>query len=72
MVFTGVWETASVLRSRVLLLLIIINIIIISLFWEFFTPALADTFSLKFEWLQIPHVSRSLLDILADFDKAVL
>ena len=27
--------------------------IIILLFWEFFTPALADGFSLEFEWQQV-------------------
>ena len=32
--------------------IIIIIIIIILLFWEFFTPALADSFSLEFEWQQ--------------------
>ena len=31
----------------------IIIIIIISLLWEFFTPALADGFSLEFEWQQV-------------------
>ena len=44
-------------------IIIIIVIIIILLFWEFFTPAFADSFSLEFEWLQ---VSRSLLHILVD------
>ena len=34
-------------------------IIIIIIFWEFFTPALADGFSLDFEWQQ---VSSSLQD----------
>ena len=29
------------------------NIIIIFLFWEFFTPALGDGFSLEFEWQQV-------------------
>ena len=36
-----------------------IIIIIILLFWEFFTPTLADGFSLEFEWQQ---VSSSLQD----------
>ena len=30
-----------------------IIIIIILLFWEFFTPVLADGFSLKFVWQQV-------------------
>ena len=37
----------------------IIIIIIILLLWEFFTPTLADGFSLDFEWQQVPS---SLLD----------
>ena len=40
--FTGVWVTTS-----------LIIIIIILLFWEIFSPALADGFSLKFEWSQV-------------------
>ena len=38
-------------------------------FWEFFTTALADGFSLEFEWQQ---VSWTLFNILADFNKAVV
>ena len=30
-----------------------IIIIIIIIIWEFFTPALADGFSLEFEWQQV-------------------
>ena len=35
------------------------------LFWEFFSPALGDSFSLESEWQQ---VSRTLLSIQADFN----
>ena len=44
-------------------------IIIILLFWEFFTSANADGFSLDFEWQQ---VSWTLLIILADLNNAVV
>ena len=44
--------TESLLRSVGFLSIfrLIIIIIIIILFWEFFTPALTDSFSLEFEW----------------------
>ena len=44
----------------------------ILLFWDFFTPSLADGFSLGFEWQQTPQVSRTLLSILADLNNAVV
>ena len=43
--------------------------IIILDFWEFFTPKLADGFSLKFKRQQI---SRTLLNILAEHSNAVV
>ena len=46
-----------------------IIIVIIFLLCGVFTPALADGFSLKFEWQQI---SRILLSILADLNNAVV
>ena len=46
-----------------------IIIIIFVLFWEFFTQALADGFSLEFEWQQ---VSRTLPCILANLNNAVV
>ena len=49
-------------KTLLLLLLIIIIIIIIIVF---FTPALADSFSLKFELQHSPQVSRTLHCILA-------
>ena len=33
--------------------------IIILLFWEFFTPAIADCFSLEFEWQQVSSLQDS-------------
>ena len=38
---------------RIVAIVIVITIIIILLFWEFLTPALADGFSLMFEWQQV-------------------
>ena len=49
--------------------IIIIIIIIIILCSEFFMPALADGFSLEFEWQQ---VSWALLSILTDLNNAVV
>ena len=40
-----------------------------SLFWEIFTPALADGFSRDSEW---PQVSSTLLSILANLNNAVV
>ena len=68
-------RTAKFIRLRVHFLLIstrfgfpakiiIIIIIIIILFWEFFTPALADGFSLESEW---PQVSSSDQDSSQNF-----
>ena len=37
----------------------ILNLIFILLFWDFFTLALADSFSLEFDWQQTPS---NLLD----------
>ena len=54
-----------------LFLLIIIIIIITYLIWEFFPPALADGFPLESEY-KYRQVSRTLLCILADLNKAVL
>ena len=45
------------------------SIIIILDFQEFFTPALANGFSLEFEWEQ---VSRILLSILTDINKVAV
>ena len=39
---------------------------------EFFTSALADGFWLEFEWQQVPQVSRTLLNILAVLNSAVV
>ena len=47
-------------------------IIIIFLFWEILAPALADGFSLEFEWIKSPEVSRTLLSILTDLNSAVV
>ena len=38
--------------------------------WEFFTPALADGFSLDFEYSKSLQVSRTLLSIVANLNKA--
>ena len=43
----------------IIVIIIIIIIIILLLFWEFFPSALADGFSLEYEWQQ---VSSSLQD----------
>ena len=43
--------------------------IIILLFWEFFIPALGDSFSLEFEWQQ---VSKTFLGILTNVNNAVV
>ena len=43
----------------VIIVIIIISFFLIFLFWEFFTQALADSFSLEFKWKQ---VSLSLQD----------
>ena len=40
--------------------------------WEFFTPALADGLSLKFEWQQSPQVSWTFLSILNDLSRVVV
>ena len=43
-------------------------LLLFDLFWEFFTPAIADGFSQDFKW----QVSRILLSILADLNNAVV
>ena len=43
-------------------------LLLLLLFWEFFTPALANSFSLEFEWQQ---VSWTLLCILANLNVVV-
>ena len=53
-----------------LLYSIIISLIIYSL--EFFTPVLADGFSLEFEWQQVSSSLRTLLSILAVINNAVV
>ena len=52
----------TIMRSGLLLLLLL-------LFFEFFTSALAEGFSLEFEWQQ---VSRTLLSILAYLNNAIV
>ena len=52
-------------------LTIIIIIIIISLFWNFFTRVLADGFSLEFEW-QLFSSLQTLLSILAHLNNTVV
>ena len=47
------------------------SIIFILLFWEFFTPALADDF-LGLSDNKSPQVSRTRLSILVDFNNAVV
>ena len=42
------------------------------LLFEFFPLALADGFSLEFEWQQTSLISRTLLSSLTDFDNAVI
>ena len=52
--------------------IIIIIIIIIITPFGFFTPALADGFSLESEWQQVSSLSRTLLSILANLNNAVV
>ena len=49
----------SLARSKCLSFIIISIIIIILLFWDIFTQALAESFSLEFEW---QHVFSSIQD----------
>ena len=51
------------------MIIIIIIIVIVVIPWEFFTSANTDSISLRFEWQQ---VSRTLLNILADLNNAVV
>ena len=46
--------------------------LLLLLFWEIFTPALADGFSQEFEWSKSSQVYRTLLSILANLNNAVV
>ena len=56
----------------IIIIIIIYIIIIILLFWEFFTPALADSFHLSLSDSKSPQDSRTLFSILADLNNVVV
>ena len=51
---------------------LLINVVLLFLLWELFTPALTDGFSLEFAWQQLYQVSSTLLRSLADVNNAVV
>ena len=50
----------------------LVHFIIILLFWEFFTPVIADDLRLQSEWQQVSYVPRTLLSILDDLNNVVV
>ena len=56
----------------IIILALILLLLLLSTSWEIFTSVLADGLSLKFEWQQPPHVSRTLLSILAHLNNVVI
>ena len=66
----GIRWSVCMLKSLLLLLLVVVVVVFTPL--EFFTSALVDGLSLKFEWQHVSSIPRTLLSILADLTNAVV
>ena len=67
----AVHNFASNIPNNIYLSIYLMMIIIILFWWDFFKPVLAEGFYLSLSDSKSPHVSRTLLTILADLNNVV-